>query len=132
MMLKCGKEITPAQVTSLQNYKNNPLDLDYTKDEDLIMIDWEELRYKGDSSEPEASRQVEMTPEESIMSNDVEELSEDMKRETENESRKALGKTTLAFIDLENMSATVKTACILFTTILFGGIGYFFYLGLFA
>jgi hypothetical protein len=96
------------------------------------MIDWEEMRYQGDSSEPEASRPVEMSPEESIMSNDVEELSEDMRRENENESRKAMGKTTLAFIDLENMSATVKTACILFTTILFSGIGYFFYLGLFA
>lgn len=132
MMLKCGKEITPAQVTQLQNYKNSPLDLDYTKDEDLIMIDWEEMRYQGDSNEPEASRPVEMSPEESIMSNDVEELSEDMRRETESETRKAMGKTTLAFIDLENMSATVKTACILFASILFGGIGYFFYLGLFA
>jgi len=42
-----------------------------------------------------------------MMSNDVEELSEDMKRENELDFRKSVGKTTLAFIDLENMSPTV-------------------------
>ena len=42
-----------------------------------------------------------------MMSNDVEELSEDMKREHELDFRKSVGKTTLAFIDLENMSPTV-------------------------
>ena len=95
------------------------------------MIDWEELRYQGDQSAPEATRPVEMTPEESIMSNDVEELSEDMRRENDAEVRKALGKTSLAFIDLENTSATMKTGCILFVSILFGGIGFFFYQMLF-
>jgi len=82
------------------------LDLDYTRDEQLIMIDWELMRYQGDVALPDASRPVEMTPEESIMSNDVEELSEDMRRENDAEVRKALGKTSLAFMDLENMSLT--------------------------
>lgn len=68
------------------------------------MIDWEELRYQGDSSLPEASRPVEMSPTESMMSNDVEELSEDMRRENDLEVRKAVGKTSLAFVDLQNMS----------------------------
>ena len=70
---------------------------------------------------------MDMTAEESIMSNDVEELSDDMRRENDMEARKSMGKTTLAFIDLENMSATMKTAFLLLATILFGGLGYFFY-----
>lgn len=73
-----------------------------------------------------------MTPEESIMSNDVEELSEDMRRENDAEVRKALGKTSLAFVDLENMSATMKTGTILFATIFFSSLGYFFYSTLFV
>lgn len=38
------------------------------------------------------------------MSNDVEELSEDMRRESDIENRKSVGKTSLAFVDLETMS----------------------------
>ena len=52
MMLKCVKEISPDQIAHLQTYKNTPLELDYTKDEQLILIDWEDLRYKGEASEP--------------------------------------------------------------------------------
>jgi hypothetical protein len=65
------------------------------------------MRYQGDVALPDASRPVDMTPEESIMSNDVEELSEDMRRENDAEVRKALVKTSLAFMDLENMSLTL-------------------------
>lgn len=132
MMLKCVKEINADQVVHLQNYKNTPLELDYTKDEDLIMIDWDELRFKDETSAPEAARPVEMSPEESMMSNEVEELSEDMRRENDLEVRKAVGKTSLAFIDLENMSATMQTGFVLFAVILFSGIGIFFYNALFT
>ncbi len=62
MMLKCVRESTPEQTAYIANFKNTPLDLDYTKYEDLIMIDWEELRYQGDSNDPEAKRPVEMSP----------------------------------------------------------------------
>lgn len=130
MMLKCVRESSPEQTAQIAHFKNTPLDLDYTKYEDLIMIDWEELRYQGDSSDPEAKRPVEMSPQESMMSNDVEELSEDMRRETEAENRKALGKTTLAFIDLENMSATTQGLFVLLAVVLFSGLGVFFYRGL--
>jgi hypothetical protein len=64
------------------------------------MIDWEDLRYKGDPEDIAAKRPVEMSQAESMMANQVEELSEDMRRESDLEVRKALGKTSLAFIDL--------------------------------
>jgi hypothetical protein len=132
MMLKCVRDSTPEQTAFLQAFKNTPLDLDYTKYEDLILIDWEELRYHGDYTDPEAKRPVEMSPQESMMSNDVEELSEDMRRETEVENRKSLGKTTLAFIDLEHMSATTQAFFVALAVAIFAGLGVFFYQGLFV
>jgi len=58
----------------------------------LINIDWDDLRWKGEVSE-EAKRPVDVTPTEQMMTNDVEELSEDMRRENEEEVRAGLGKT---------------------------------------
>lgn len=65
-----------------------------------------------------------------MMSNDVEELSEDMRRETEVENRKSLGKTTLAFIDLENMPASTQAFFVILAVVIFTGLGVFFYKGL--
>lgn len=95
------------------------------------MIDWEDLRYKGDPADAEASRPVEMTQEESIMSNDVEELSEDMRRENDLAVRKTLGKTSLAFIDLENMSMGLQLFFLVTAVGIFSAIGLFFYNALF-
>lgn len=55
-----------------------------------------------------------------------------MRRENDLEVRKAVGKTSLAFIDLENMPATISTGAVIFATILFGTIGWFFYRSLFV
>ena len=66
------------------------------------------------------------------MTNDVEELSEDMRRETDEEIRASLGKTTLAFMDLENMSSTAKIACLVAATLFFSSVAYFFYIMLFV
>lgn len=66
------------------------------------------------------------------MTNDVEELSEDMRRENEEEVRAGLGKTQLAFLDLENMSSTAKIASIIAATIFFSSVGFFFYQTLFV
>jgi len=77
----------------LQTHKNAPNDLDHSLHEHLISIDWDELAYKGESAEedPNAPRAVEMTPEEQMMSSEVEELSEEMRRETDVENRKSVG-----------------------------------------
>lgn len=127
MMLKCIREITPEQVTYLQEYKSVPNTLDYLKHESLITIDWEELRYQGDLEDAAASKPVEMTPEETLMSNEVEELSEDMKREIDSEGRKNLGKTSLAFMDLESMSTTSRFVYLGMAFALFSGLIIYFY-----
>lgn len=134
MMLKCMKEIEPEQVEFLQNHKISPTDLDYSLYEHLISIKWDDLRYQGDNPEEDeaAKRPVEMSPEEQMMSSDVEELSEEMRRETDLESRKNLGKTTLAFIELEGMSATLQMVFLALAVVLFGSLGFFFYKELFA
>jgi negative regulator of genetic competence, sporulation and motility len=105
--------------------------LKFKAHEALLSIDWEELRYKGEIDEA-AKRPVEMSPAEQMMTNDVEELSEDMRRETEEEVRAGVGKTSLAFMDLENMSSTAKLACLLAATLFFSSVGYFFYTMLFV
>lgn len=74
-------------------FKNNPTDLKYQKYEELINIDWEDLRYKGETTTEEAKRPVDLSPVEQMMTNDVEELSEDMRRESDEEMRSGLGKT---------------------------------------
>jgi len=72
-----------------------------------------------------------MSPEEQMMSSEVEELSEDMRRETDLENRKSLGKTTLAFINLEDMSAGVAILCVSLAVVMFSSLGFFFYKNLF-
>ena len=73
----------------------------------LIEIDWDSLRYQSPNEEPvegEGTGPVDMTPQEILMSNEVEDYSEEMKRETDEEIRQAMGKTQIAFWDFENMS----------------------------
>ena len=130
-MLKCTGEIEESQIQYLHQFKNQPSELDYHKHETLIEIDWTALEYQGDYEDMSAFKGVEMSPQEQVMSSDVEELSEDMRRETDAEARKSLGKTQLAFVDLENMDSVTSTIWILFASVLFGGIGYFFYQKLF-
>ena len=43
-----------------------------------------------------------------MMSNEVEELSDEMKLEQQMEMRESMGKTSLAFFDLQDMSLTMK------------------------
>lgn len=92
-MLKCTKEINEEQVSKLLQFRNNPTELKYQTQEDLINIEWDDLRWKGDVTSEEAKRPVDLNPTEQMMTNDVEELSEDMRRESEEETRASLGKT---------------------------------------
>ena len=60
------------------------------------------------------------------MSNDVEEYSDELKRESEVELRSTMGKISIAFIDIENMSmAKVTLFAIVMATFAFIG-GYFY------
>ena len=89
----------------------------------LIEIDWEALKYQSPNEEPvegEGTGPVDMTPQEILMSNEVEDYSEEMKRETDEEIRQAMGKTQIAFWDFENMSTATQ---VLYMLGFFGLIG---------
>ena len=66
------------------------------------------------------------------MSNEVEEYSDEMKRESDLELKASMGKTQLAFVDLTTMSPTTRIICLVIAIVFFGLVGYIFYKQLFA
>ena len=99
-MIKCNGEISDEQVNYLQGFKMNPKDLDYKMSgyTELVAIDWEALKFvpanpDEPAAEGEGTGPVDMTSEEIMMSNEVEEYSDDLKRESEQDMRQSLGKT---------------------------------------
>ena len=113
MMIKCNGLINTEQIKELQGYKARPMDFNYKQEEymKLIELDWDSLRYQSPNEEPvegEGTGPVDMTPQEILMSNEVEDYSEEMKRENDEEMRQAMGKTQIAFWDFENMSGTTQ------------------------
>ncbi len=107
----------------MQGYKFAPLDLDPTKFQHLIKIDWDLIQFKGDPTSEEAKKALELTSAESIMSTQVEELSEDLKRENDEEIRQSMGKTSVAFIDLQQVSTAGRVATLIAAFLLFYLIG---------
>jgi len=91
MMIKCNGEISDDQIKYLQDFKMKPVDMDYTMRgyAELIAIDWEALKFVSSNPdgpvEGEGTEQVEMSSQEIMMSNEVEEYSDDLKRESEQE-----------------------------------------------
>ena len=61
------------------------------------------------------------------MSNEVEEYSDELKREADDELRDSLGKTSIMFFNLDQMGAVSKFVCLVIIMALFGGVFYFFY-----
>ena len=113
MMIKCNGVINEQQIEKLQGFRATPMNFDYTTAGyfEMIQLDWDSLRYQSDSEElveGEGTGPVDMTPQEILMSNEVEEYSDEMKRETDAEIRQSMGKTSIAFFDIENMSASTK------------------------
>ena len=95
----------------------------------MIEIDWEELKYQSPNEEPiegEGTGPVDMSPQEILMSNEVEEYSDEMKRETDAEIRQSMGKTSIAFFDIENMTPATK---VLYMLGFFGLMGLVAFLG---
>merc|ERR1719273_1639375 len=112
-MIKCNGVITEQQISNLQGFKATPVNFDYKQEGYFAMIelDWDALRYQSPNEEPlegEGTGPVDMTPQEILMSNEVEEYSDEMKRETDMEIRQSMGKTSIAFFDIENMSPLTK------------------------
>ena len=117
MMIVCNGAINEEQIAYLQDFKHSPADVDYTMSgyAELIEIDWEALKYKFENpdepGEGEGTGPVEMTSQEILMSNEVEDYSDDLKRESEQDLRQSLGKTQVAFIDIENMGTGARIIC---------------------
>jgi hypothetical protein len=132
MMIKCNGVINNAQIAELQGFKATPNDFNYKKDGFMPMIelDWETLRYQSPNEEPvegEGTGPVDMSPQEILMSNEVEEYSDEMKRETDAETRASMGKTSVAFFDIENMSGAAQAFYMIAFFGLLGGVAYLGY-----
>ena len=93
MMMLCNGAISVEQIDYLQEYKMNPGELDYYKPEfkKLVDIDFEPLKFvPADPENPlpgEGEGPVDMTPEEVLMTNEVEEYSDELKRQSDEELR---------------------------------------------
>ena len=122
MIMKCRAEITTDQMAVLLPFKHEPLKLDAEKHNlaVLVQIDLGLLAVDPNSADPTAA--VYQTQEESIVSNEVEDLSDDMKREYDDEVRDLMGKTTIAFLDISKMTALHKVLYLIFAVGFFGAI----------
>ena len=98
----------------------------------MIKIDWDLIQFKGDPTSEEAKKALELTSAESMMSSEVEELSEDLKRENDDEIRQSRGKTSVAFIDLQQVSTAGRLATLVAAFLLLFFIGSYFYKMLFV
>ena len=133
-MIKCSGLIQKEQVTFLQQFKLNASDAPWQKTgyPELIEIDWEELKFKpadpeAGPAEGEGEGPVEMSSQEILMSNEVEEYSDELKREQDDELRGSVGKTTVAFFNIEDMGPASKAIVLVIILTLFGLIGRFFH-----
>ena len=61
------------------------------------------------------------------MNSEIEDYSDELKRETDEEIRSQLGKTTVAFFDIDNMGIVGQMTVLALIASCFAAIGYFFY-----
>ena len=97
----------------------------------MIELDWETLKFVP--ADPEAGIQpgegegpVDMTSQEILMSNEGEEHSDELKREQDDELRGSMGKTSIAFFDIEQMGPLSKFLVIVVIGALFAFVAKFF------
>ena len=115
MMLTCRDSIATDQVTRLQEFKENAADFDWKQSEYKKLLNYDLRKYEVDAALPKEKQEgpVDMSPQENAMQTIVEDLSEDMKREREEEMRAGRGGATqIAFFDLSNMSGFAAAVCI--------------------
>ena len=65
-----------------------------------------------------------------IMNSEIEDYSDELKSESEQELKKNKAKTQVAFFDIESMGWVSKLTVLVLVLSVFGAIGYFFYLEL--
>lgn len=99
---------------------------------EMIKIDWDALKYKPADAEAglaegEGEGPVDMTSQEIMMSNEVEEYSDELRREQDDELRGSMGKTSIAFFDIESMGPVSKLLVLLIVLAAFGAVAKFFH-----
>ena len=107
MMIYCREHITDGQVEELQNFKDNAGDFDWTQTSYKPLLNFDINKYAVDPSLPKEKQEgpVDLSQAESAMQTIVEDLSEEMKREREEEMRSGRGGSPqIAFMDLSKMS----------------------------
>ena len=89
MMIHCKEHATPEQVETLQKFKDSSADFDASQPAYAALLDLDLTRHAVDPSLSKEKQEapVDMTQQESTMQTIVEDLSEDMKREREEEMR---------------------------------------------
>ena len=68
-----------------------------------------------------------MTQQEILMSNEVEDISDELKKEQDDDARSSMGKTSIMFFDIENMSTTSRFVVLVIILAAFAAVGNFFY-----
>ena len=93
LMMACADRINMDQVVNLHEFRDNPQDFDSTVPEYLELLDYNLDKYKPDASlsEDQQAMPVELTQNEIYMQTIVEDLSEEMKREKEEDIRSQRG-----------------------------------------
>jgi hypothetical protein len=126
MMITCREKVSADQVELLQTFKDSAADFDPTPAEYATLLNFDLNNYRVDPSWSEERQQgpVDMTPAESRMQAVVEDLSEDMKREREEEFRGRGNAPQIAFVDLSTLSGPTAALYILGIIGFFGVIFY--------
>ena len=121
MMIYCREHIKDSQVEELQKFKDNSQDFDWTQKDYKPLLNFDINRYKVDENLPKEKQEapIELSQSEAAMQTIVEDLSEEMKREREEEMRGRGNAPSIFFMDLQNLNG--------FTALLYiaGIIGFF-------
>lgn len=121
MMIYCREHITDKQVEQLQQFKDSSADFDWKRADYKSLLNFDINRYKVDENLPKEKQEapVDLSQAENAMQTIVEDLSEEMKREREEEMRGRGNAPSIFFMDLQNLTG--------FTALLYiGGIIGFF------
>ena len=121
MMIFCREHISDNQVDELQKFKDNSQDFDWTRPDYKTLLNFDINRYKVNENLPKEKQEapIELSQAEAAMQTIVEDLSEEMKREREEEMRGRGNAPSIFFMDLQNLTG--------FTALLYiGGIIGFF------
>jgi len=82
-------------------------------------------------AEPVKEVTISLTQEEKMMANEIEDISEDLHAEQVSSNKAGAGKTSIAFMDPNEMGLAGRLLYVLFFVAFFAGVGFFFYSHLF-